>query len=85
MKQYEYTIRETPGLHARPAGMLVLISKKYEAKATVTKGEVSAELKRFFSLMQLQAVKGDTVIFQVEGPDEDQMLDEIKQTCEENL
>ena len=41
MKQFEYTIKEAQGIHARPAGMLTKEAKKYSSTITLTKGEKS--------------------------------------------
>ena len=32
MKNFEYTIKDELGIHARPAGMLVKEAKKYQSK-----------------------------------------------------
>lgn len=37
MKNFEYTIKDELGIHARPAGMLVKEAKKYQSKITITK------------------------------------------------
>ena len=35
MKQFDYTIQEAVGIHARPAGLLVKEVKKYKSTVTV--------------------------------------------------
>ena len=50
MKNFEYTIKDELGIHARPAGMLVKEAKKYQSKITITKEE---NLRRLPNLWQL--------------------------------
>ena len=38
MKQFNYTITDEQGIHARPAGILVKEVKKYASKITIKKG-----------------------------------------------
>lgn len=44
MKNFEYTIKDELGIHARPAGMLVKEAKKYQSKITITKTEKQQKL-----------------------------------------
>ncbi len=37
MKQFTYTIKDELGVHARPAGLLVKLAKKYASKVTIEK------------------------------------------------
>ena len=37
MKQFEYTIQEAVGIHARPAGLLVKECKKYQSTITIAR------------------------------------------------
>ena len=51
MKQFNYTIQEAVGIHARPAGLLVKEVKKYKSTVTV-EGEdedvAAPALEQFF-------------------------------------
>lgn len=38
MKEFEYTLTDPEGIHARPAGLLVKEAKKYESKISIFKG-----------------------------------------------
>ena len=42
MKQFDYTIQEAVGIHARPAGLLVKEVKKYKSTVTVIKDDKSS-------------------------------------------
>ncbi len=59
MKEFEYTLTDPEGIHARPAGLLVKEAKKYDSKISI------------FTVMGLGAKHGETIRIQVEGPDEE--------------
>ncbi|XOQ53014.1 MAG: Phosphocarrier protein HPr [Succiniclasticum sp.] len=71
MKEFDYTITDPEGIHARPAGLLVKEAKQYASKITVSKGAKKGDLKKIFTVMGLGAKHGETIHIQVEGPDED--------------
>lgn len=71
MKQFEYTIKEAQGIHARPAGMLTKEAKKYSSTITLTKGEKSVNVLKLMALMSLGVKCGEVVTVSIEGADED--------------
>ena len=71
MKEFEYTLTDPEGIHARPAGLLVKEAKKYESKISIFKGVKKGDLKKIFIVMGLGAKHGETIRIQVEGPDEE--------------
>lgn len=85
MKVFKHTITDELGLHARPVGMLVTLAKKYKSNVTVSKDDVSADLRRIYSVMQLEAKQGDVLQFCVDGPDEDLAVEELEEVCKNNL
>lgn len=50
MKNFEYTIKDEVGIHARPAGMLVKEAKKFESKIVLTKDGRSAEATKLMAI-----------------------------------
>ena len=74
MHTFEYTIRDALGIHVRPAGLLVQQAQKARSSVTLAVrrgGDVeTANLKRLFTLMQLNIRAGETVFITVDGPDE---------------
>ena len=85
MKQFEYTIKDEVGIHARPAGLLVKEAKKFASKIEIGKDGKSAEATKLMKLMNLGVKCGDTVTVTVEGDDEDAAFDGIKAFIEANL
>ena len=71
MKQFDYTIQDPEGIHARPAGVLVKEAKNYKSTITLTKGEKEVNVLKLFALMGLAVKCGETVTVKVEGEDED--------------
>ena len=52
MKQFEYTITDPVGIHARPAGLLVKAAKALDSTVTIAKADgrspVAAAMDQFF-------------------------------------
>ncbi len=71
MKQFDYTIQDPEGIHARPAGVLVKEAKNYKSTITLTKGEKEVNVLKLFALMGLAVKCGETVTVKVDGEDED--------------
>lgn len=62
MQQFTYTIQDSLGIHARPAGLLVKEAKQYPDTAlTLTKDGKSAKLNQLMRLLSLGVKQGDTV------------------------
>ncbi len=85
MKNFEYTIKDELGIHARPAGMLVKEAKKYQSKITITKEGKTAEASKLMAVMSLGVKCGQTVQIAVEGPDEEEAATGIQSFFEANL
>ena len=81
MKEFQYTIQDPMGFHARPAGALVRAAKAYASKVTISCGEKSAQLTRLMAVMGLGIKQGQTVI---DGPDEDKAFAELQVQFREN-
>ena len=85
MKNFEYTIKDELGIHARPAGMLVKEAKKYQSKITITKEGKTAEASKLMAVMSLGVKCGQTVQIAVEGADEEAAAAGIQALFEANL
>ena len=85
MKQFEYTIKEPVGIHARPAGLLAKEGKKYQSVITVIKGEKKSDVRKLMALMGLGVKCGDTVTVTVEGADEETAAPAVQAFFEANL
>lgn len=71
MKTFQYVIKDSVGIHARPAGLLVKEAARFSSKITLLKDDKAADARRLFSVMGLGAKQGDRLTVQIEGDDED--------------
>ncbi len=85
MKQFEYTIQEALGIHARPAGMLTKEAKKYASTITLTKGAKSVNVLKLMALMGLGVKCGETVTVTIEGEDEEACAAAIEEFFKANF
>ncbi len=85
MKEFSYIIKDSAGIHARPAGMLVKEAAKYKSDITLmTKGK-TADAKKIFSVMSLSAKSGDEIKITIFGQDEDNAEFALRRFLEKNL
>lgn len=85
MKQFEYTIHDPLGIHARPAGLLAKEAKKFTSVCTITKGEQTKKLTQLMMLMNMGIKQGDVVTVKAEGADEDAAVEALKAFFQNNL
>lgn len=86
MKQFEYTIHDPLGIHARPAGMLVKEAKAFaDTVVTITKNGTTVKATQLMKLMSLGVKKGDVVIVAADGADEDAAIIAISNFFQNNL
>ncbi|MGP1588658.1 HPr family phosphocarrier protein [Oribacterium sp. oral taxon 102] len=71
MREFNYTITDPNGIHARPAGLLVKQLKTFASSVTIFKGDKNVDMKKLLALMGLGVKQGDTVTIKVEGEDEE--------------
>lgn len=87
MKEFEFTIGDPLGIHARPAGTLVQKARDFESDFTVIlkRNGKSASLKRLLAVMGLGAKGGDEITVLVQGKDEDVAARAIERWLVEHL
>lgn len=85
MKEFQYTIQDKTGIHARPAGLLVKKAKEFESKCVLTKDGKSAELTKLMALMALGVKYGDIITVTITGSDEDAACAALETFFSENL
>ena len=85
MKEFVYKIKDSVGIHARPAGELVKIAAGFKSDIKIKKGERTADAKKIFSVMTLGAAQNDEVLVTIDGSDEESAFDAIKKFFEERL
>ena len=51
MKEFQYTVKDACGIHARPAGLLVKVVKGFSSTATLEKNGKTCDLRNLMALM----------------------------------
>lgn len=85
MKQFDYTITDPLGIHARPAGLLAKEAKKFASACTITKNGQTKKLTQLMMIMSLGVKQGETITIAAEGEDEDATIEALKAFFEGNL
>lgn len=85
MKQFRYSITDPEGIHARPAGELVKVSKQFQSAIAITKEEKSADAKRIFGIMGLGVKQSQEIQVTAEGEDEEEAIAALENFLKENL
>lgn len=86
MKQFEYTVKDPLGIHARPAGMLVKEAKAFaDTAVTITKNGTTVKATQLMKLMSLGVKNGDVVTVTADGANEDAAIVALKAFFEANL
>ena len=70
MVEFEFTVKDPVGLHARPAGRIVKEAAKYKSRIVLEANGKSVEATRLLALMGLRIKQGTSVKVSVEGEDE---------------
>lgn len=87
MKKFEYTIKDSIGIHARPAGLLVKEAQKFDSNIYIknTQNSKNGDAKKIFALMGLGAKCGTVVEVICDGEDEENAITCLKKFFENNL
>lgn len=85
MKEFQYTIKDENGIHARPAGLLVQKAKSFQSNLTMLFEGKEADMKRLFTLMGLNVKQGSRVTVRVVGTDEETAAQELEDYFKNNL
>lgn len=65
----DYVIQDPVGIHARPAGELLKLAKKFKSEIFFSASGKTVKLNSIFSLMSLGVKKGTTVHIEAQGED----------------
>jgi len=85
MREYEHTVLNELGMHARPAGLFVRLAKDHQSRIEISKGAESVNAIRILAVMGMNIRQGDQIRITVDGADEDQVLPEVRRICRESL
>jgi phosphocarrier protein len=85
MIEADLEVKNKDGLHIRAAALFVQIASKYKSNVTVIKDGNTANGRSILELLTLFAEQGSVLHIIVDGEDEKQLLDEIKELIEGNF
>ena len=86
MKQFNYTITDPLGVHARPAGLLAKAAKTFpDTVIMIQKGDKEVKATQLMKLMGLGVKEGDVVTVTADGPSEENAIEVMYNTLAENL
>ena len=85
IKILEHEIKDSIGIHARPAGKLVTLLKPYKSKVTLIFGEKQIDTKSLLTMMKTGIKCGDIVSFVIEGDDEETVNSILLEFLKTNL
>lgn len=85
MKEFKYTIKDSLGIHARPAGQLVKETAEFPCSITFEKDGKKVDAKRILGLMGLGAKCNDTITVTADGEREAEAIAAVRKFLEENL
>lgn len=85
MKEFNYTIQDALGIHARPAGLLVKEAAKYPCDITIKCGEKKGNAKKIMNIMAMGVKKDNEVTVVCEGDQENEAAAALEAFFKENL
>ena len=86
MQQFVYTINDSLGIHARPAGLLAKAAKEFpDTIITIAKGGSEVKATQLMKLMGLGVRQGDQVTVIAQGPAETAAIAAMQRFFSENL
>lgn len=79
------TVRNSQGLHARPATFFVQKTNSYKSSVWVEKGDRRVNAKSLLGVLSLAVTQGMEITLIADGPDENAALDGINQFLENDI
>ncbi len=79
MREENFTIINSQGLHARPAGQIAKEARAFQSKITLSVAATGkkSDAKSLMGIMTLQAKKGTVLTVSADGPDEDAAIEKF--------
>ena len=82
MKQFQYTIKDELGVHARPAGLLVKLAT---SAITIEKNGKTCDMRKLMAVMGMGIRQGETITVTAEGEDEAAAIEAVEKFLTENV
>ena len=85
MKEFQYTVKDACGIHARPAGLLVKTVKGFASSVTLEKDGKSCDMRKLMAVMGMGIRQGETITVTAEGEDEVAAIEAVEKFLTENV
>lgn len=85
MKEFNYTVKDKEGIHARPAGLFVKEAASYPCAVTISKDGKEVDAKRIFGVMGLGVKCGEEITVKTDGEQEEEAMQALSSFLEANL
>ena len=85
MVKKEFVIKNSIGLHARPAAMFVDLTSKFESKIKIGFEETEVNAKSIISVLSLGLGKGDKFRVIIDGKDEKKAMSKLEDFIHDKL
>ena len=81
----QFSIKNTLGIHARPAGLFAQTASKFNAQIVVEKNGVAVDGKSIMEVMMLGAGQGSSITIKAKGEDADVALEALEKLIEDKF
>lgn len=78
MLEERFVLKDSMGLHARPAAELMMALKDVQCAVTISGKGQTVNGKDVIDILSLGCMQGDEVAFRADGPDEEQAIEAIR-------
>lgn len=85
MRSFTYVIKDEIGIHARPAGLLAQMARKFTSNIFITYHGKEVDCRKLMSVMSLGVKSGDTISVSIDGEDEAEASAKLMDFFRENL
>jgi phosphocarrier protein len=84
MKEFTYTINDSLGIHARPAGQLVRQASDFKSRITISMDDKEADAKKILGIMSLGVRRDHKIIVRADGEDESEAIEALSTLLKKN-
>tara|TARA_B100001750_G_C15488630_1_gene589844 strand:+ start:1213 stop:1476 length:264 start_codon:yes stop_codon:yes gene_type:complete len=81
----KFTVKNSKGLHMRPAEQLVRVASKYKSEVRLIKDNIPVNGKSIMGVMMLAAEYGSSLTIEIDGPDENDAMENIAEMFHKDL
>ena len=82
MIEYQYTVTDPSGLHARPATLIAACCMNHKSSVHMVNERLFIDAGDVLAVMGLYAKHGQKIMFYIDGEDEEETLADLKSTLE---